>query len=178
MEHPGELVLHERRIAPAIDATIASAEAGAHEIRRELYRSRRYSRTFALVGHPLRSDDQPRALRTALRRLDYVWIAGGQIYILLPEADRTTVDGLLSRLRTIDESLIDVAEARVAVFPQDALTEDALTTAVAVPRAALDGGTAESVPPERIDAAPLGRLLRRVSRRRDIVTAPSQVHSA
>ena len=148
MEHPGELVLHERRIAPAIDATIASAEAGTHEIRRELYRARRYSRTFALVGHPLRSDDQPRALHTALRRLDYVWIAGGQIYILLPEADRTTVDGLLSRLRTIDESLIDVAEARVAVFAQTLLTEDALAHGRAGPcRAALDGGTAESVPP-------------------------------
>src|SRR3954447_2112189 len=178
MDNLEELVPRERRIAPATGGTIASAEAGAHEIRRELYRSRRYSRTFAVVGHPLRGDDQPDALRTALRRLDYVWVAGGQIYFLLPEADRTTVDGLLSRIRTIDESLIEAAEARVAGCPQDALPEDALTEAVAVPRAALDGAMAGRVPSERVDAAPLGRLLRRVSRRRDVVTAPSQVNGA
>lgn len=99
-------------------------------LRREIDRSRRH-------GHPLmvvRVDAGTRAdavrlqqaLETHVRSIDAVWTHADSAYIMLPESDRAAGDGFLGRLRAAAPELVPADAVRVACFPQDGLTADAL----------------------------------------------------
>ena len=100
-------------------------------VARELYRSRRYGRHLALVGAPAVGPEALETLAFSLRMLDRVWTGGDQVYVLLPEADRAEAEGLLRRLAG-EETMLEVERAQVAVFPDDALTSEALIEAARV----------------------------------------------
>jgi len=108
-------------------------------VARELYRSRRYGRHLALVGAPPVDAQALDSLTFSLRMLDRVWTEGKQLYVLLPEADREEAEGLLHRLAASETAVLEVERARVAVFPDDALTSDALIEAVRVSQTTRNG---------------------------------------
>jgi len=107
-------------------------EAFKKTVARELYRSRRYGRHLALLGAPAVDRKALDTLTFSLRMLDRVWSEGDQVYVLLPEADRAEAEGLLQRLAGSERALLEVERARVAVFPDDALTSEALIEAARV----------------------------------------------
>lgn len=102
----------------------------------ELERARRYDRGFALVqivGESVRLDG---ARLTAgatvasdlrLRRTDTAWGGPDRLQLLVPEATRRQLDGMLRRLRSC---LGPTVEVRVACFPDDGLTARALVQAI------------------------------------------------
>jgi hypothetical protein len=106
---------------------------------REVDRSRRHRHELVLVrlAPPARRRGERRvlelaasALRPAIRSVDVLWIADDAIFVLLPETDRAAAEGLLRRL---EDRVAKVAPdgARLACFPQDGLTANALRAAVA-----------------------------------------------
>jgi hypothetical protein len=101
-------------------------------LRTELERSRRYDHHFALVRlwtrWPDRSvEDLP--LETVVRRrTDHAWRVGDSIYLLLPETTLPGAQQHVARLRARPGGR-DLA-ARVACFPRDGLTTDALLWAL------------------------------------------------
>jgi len=105
-------------------------QAFKESVSRELYRSRRYGRQMALVGVPAGEKATMRLIQRSVRLLDQVWLDREQVYILLPEGDREEAEGLLTRLASADPIMVDVEAARLAVFPEDALTTEALIQAV------------------------------------------------
>jgi hypothetical protein len=127
------------------------------EIRRELYRSRRYGRPLTLIGVPGASDGIER-LRHALRAIDRAWHVRGQFYILVPEGDADMGRALLSRLEEVEAGLLERRTALVATFPEDALTGDGLIEAVFV-----DHG-AEAAAPSKPQADGDGHEISRWSR--------------
>lgn len=124
-------------------------------LRREIDRSRRHRHALTLLrlGAPPqgRVDRRGREtlmttmlrLRQLMRSVDSVWVDRDGIFMLLPESDREAADGLLERLR---EAVPDVVgeSARVACFPADGLTANALRAAV---NRTLDGPAALPVGP-------------------------------
>ncbi len=110
--------------------------------RREFDRSRRFDRSFVLMRIPLSNPldakdvaNLPRALgaldalRLVVRSIDKVWRMQGSIYLLLPESNRASANGLIARLRpTMPDAALDGAQ--IAEFPQDALTAEALVAAL------------------------------------------------
>jgi hypothetical protein len=100
----------------------------------EVYRSRRYGRKLAVVGVALGVDHLVR-VRQALRAVDDVWTDGRQLYVLLPECDREGAEGLARRLESLD--LGGARIVKVAVFPDDELTCEALIVAVTIEGEAL-----------------------------------------
>jgi len=118
-----------------VEERSAAADVGIFQIELELYRSRRYGRSFAVVAHPVVSPGAVAGLRALVRASDHVWIERGQLYVLAPEADREGAESLIARVAAIAPTLVDAALARVAVFPDDALTSGALLAAVAAPAA-------------------------------------------
>jgi len=99
---------------------------------RELERSRRYGREFAVLAVPVHgpggqngngngSEPAREALRRLVRSVDRVWYEEGMLYVLLPEASRATGERLIERIRERAPQ-IHWQEARLAAFPADALT--------------------------------------------------------
>ena len=72
------------------------------------------------------------AIRRGLRATDVTWTSGRNLYVLLPEADATTIVCLEARLR--EEGLQADLRSRAVVFPHDGVTVGAL-------REALESGT-------------------------------------
>lgn len=98
-------------------------------VERELDRSRRYGRGFALLALP--SADQPEAVTAELRSLDVAWQERGLLYVLLPESGRDAAAALLGRLAAIAPALATREHAGIAVFPEDGLTSGALRACLA-----------------------------------------------
>jgi hypothetical protein len=111
-------------------------------LRREIDRSRRHRHALTL----LRLGPAPRgrldrrgregllstmlSLRQLMRSVDSVWADRDGIFMLLPESDRTAADGLLQRLRETVPEAVGPEGPRVACFPADGLTANALRAAV------------------------------------------------
>ena len=129
-------------------ATDRGEEGFRRALSGELERGRRYCRPFALVRVPLASRAaNGRALRGRRRRgavaqdlvrsTDTAWTTDGELYLLLPESDRTSAEQCVKRLgATVD--LVASAAATV-VFPDDGVTTGGLLGALtkAPDRAAL-----------------------------------------
>lgn len=112
------------------------------ELRRELSRSRRYSRSFTLVRFPcgrsgtsgrrprgrrtMHEDERVRILTSLVRDVDRVWAHGENVYLLLPECNRAMAEGLLSRIRRPLSEHLQAEEAWLACFPEDAVASGAL----------------------------------------------------
>jgi hypothetical protein len=61
-----------------------------------------------------------------VRSIDEVWTMDGSIYVVLPEATRTSATQLVGRLQTIMPEAAELAGVEIAEFPQDGLTMGAL----------------------------------------------------
>ena len=126
------------RDAPDRDA----AWTGWHEFDRELERSRRHEKAFALVrvaraeGGLGDEADWPHAtaarLALTLRQTDTVWPSGGQVYVLMPESGRSEARQVLARAGRAFPDLALTQAAAVAVFPEDGLTGGAIQGALDV----------------------------------------------
>lgn len=103
-------------------------------LRREVDRSRRHSHPLALVRLPVASArDLERAkgdVAGIVRTVDAVWVEPDAVMVLLPEADRTGAEGFLGRMRATASAFVVLDELRLACFPEDGLTADALHVAV------------------------------------------------
>ena len=102
-------------------------------LRRELDRSRRYERRFAvlaatLIGE-LREEDRTRlsrAVESSLRTSDVFCIAERRIYLMLPEADANAAQQAFERISELEPSAVDELSLAIAVFPDDGVTMGAL----------------------------------------------------
>jgi hypothetical protein len=124
--------------APVV--TDRGADRFRDALRSELDRGRRYCRSFALVRVPLapagdrgRRVGLPRRRRTAtadglVRSTDTALTRDGVLYLLLPEADRSSAEQCVKRLGTHLE-LVITAGATV-VFPDDGVTSGGLLEAL------------------------------------------------
>jgi hypothetical protein len=130
---------HQQRLLPRDEVLAWSLW---EDLRRELSRSRRYSRSFTVVRLPCgRSrtsgrrargrrmtdeDERVRILTSLVRDIDRVWAHGANVYLLLPECDRSMAEGLLSRIRRPLSEQLQAEEAWLACFPEDAVASGAL----------------------------------------------------
>ena len=132
---------------------------GWPDVERELDRTRRYGRGFALLAMP--ADDRAEAVTAELRSLDVAWQEEGRLYVLLPESGRDAAAALLDRLATIVPALASREQAGIAIFPEDGLTSGALRACLA------ESGGAHA--PERkrneLDIAAVLRAAARVTER-------------
>lgn len=70
-------------------------------------------------------------LRTTIRSADTAWVERGSVYVLLTESDREAALGLLARLGGAQlQALTSGDDVRVACFPQDGITANALRAVV------------------------------------------------
>lgn len=144
-------------------------------LERELERSRRYQRSFALIqvkGDATENDRlRPTTasiaaqLRDAVRQLDHVWGIDGSVFVLLPECGRPMAEALVVRLFDERPELVLGRSARIVAFPSDGLTTgallDRLTDDVALPALPTVSGNAGN------GAAPAGyAVTRRMATRR------------
>jgi hypothetical protein len=144
-------------------------------LRREVDRSRRHHHPLTLlrlIAPPRGRDGRRRklmatmqGLRRAMRSVDSIWVDHDGIYMLLPESDRDAAHGLLGRLRDAASDAVPAGDAvRMACFPEDGLTANALRAAVgrelAGPPALVAGPAAE----DRAEAEEKAVVLRRVGR--------------
>jgi hypothetical protein len=114
-------------------AAIADAATGWAEFHRELTRARRFDGSFALVRlNGAAASDETNAIRDRIagvtRRIDRVWVDGGQILLLLPEAATAAVDAAIGRIRPVVPEAV-VADPGIAVFPQHGITSESLIAA-------------------------------------------------
>jgi hypothetical protein len=104
----------------------------AHPIERELQRCRRFGRPLSLVRVRPRDADAARlaaALEEAGREVDRVWPVGGDVVVLLVDADRAAARAFVERAcRPHADSLAE--EPATASFPDDGLTGRALIAAL------------------------------------------------
>jgi hypothetical protein len=115
------------------------------DLRRELNRSRRYERCFTLIriALPAETDRRRRfrdrsgpngslrAVASLVRSVDGVWTDETDVYLLLPECDRTTGERTLGRIENSLAGVLPAGSAiTVASFPQDGRTSGALLNAL------------------------------------------------
>jgi len=107
----------------------ASFDEGWDEVQRELDRCRRHARPFVLIRIPCTpdggADTVAEPLRRLLRSIDRLWVADGDLYLLLPETSRAMGEALIARVRRVSPELLQGREQMVA-FPEDAVTGGAL----------------------------------------------------
>ena len=136
----------ERPAAPGLDPWLV--------LRSEIDRSRRYGHPLTLirlspapvapgVRAPRRSLWHGRAARWAgptalvadlrphVRTCDAVWAHGGLVFLLLPETERPAAEILVARLRERGPAPVRDAELRLASFPRDGFTGEALLAGLA-----------------------------------------------
>jgi hypothetical protein len=143
-------------------ATDRGAEGFRQAVRGELERGRRYCRPFALVRVPLASAStngrwargrrrRPAVAQDLVRSTDTAWTTDGELYLLLPESDRTSAEQCVKRLGSFVD-LVASAAATV-VFPDDGVTTGGLLGALTkAPDAAALGRWAGTWP-ERSDGS-------------------------
>jgi hypothetical protein len=170
-----------------LDGAVAdSFSTGAvdDELRRELYRSRRYERPLAVAAVRLAALNGYRAvarqeLEQRLRAVDRVWEAGDHIVVMLPETDRHGAEHLLARLTAEVPGLLPEPHVGLAAFPSDALTAAELLTAAKESVPATNGNGAvhhEHEPSAEDHETPmLRRLMPRNGRARRASDGYSQV---
>jgi hypothetical protein len=115
----------------AAGGAVSDAVSGWAEFHRELARSRRFERSFAIVRLSASGGHGDEALATvrdhvagAARRTDRAWIDGNDVLVLLPETDSTTAAGFVARVAGgLTETLLTPT---IATFPQDGITSGAL----------------------------------------------------
>lgn len=105
---------------------------GWGQVSRELERSRRHERPFAILRLAAPPDlaelagawcsDLAARLAPSLRQLDTVWTSDEAVLVLMPECDRTRATQTLARIiRAIPEPPL-AGMASLASFPEDAVT--------------------------------------------------------
>jgi hypothetical protein len=115
-------------------AAISDATTGWAEFHRELTRARRFDGSFALVrlNSAAAAGDDANAIRDQIagvtRRIDRVWVDGGQILLLLPEATTAAVEAAIGRIRPVVPEAV-VADPGIAVFPRHGITSESLIAA-------------------------------------------------
>lgn len=118
--------------APAIRLTAVTSEPadGWQEFHRELNRARRFDRPFAVVrfvgvGRGVSTERRVRDQVAAMsRRIDRLWLDGGDLFVLLPESDAAAVESAVARARyRLGEALDEVV---TAVFPANGITSGSL----------------------------------------------------
>jgi hypothetical protein len=118
--------------APAIRLTAATSEPadGWGEFHRELNRARRFDRPFGIVrfvgvDRGLTTERHLRDQVASLgRRIDRVWLDGGDLFVLMPESDASAVETAVARVRyRIGAALDDVV---TATFPANGITSGSL----------------------------------------------------
>lgn len=113
-------------------AAIDDATTGWAEFHRELTRARRFDGSFALVRLNSAAGDETNAIRDRIagvtRRIDRVWVDGGQILLLLPEAPTAAVEAAIGRIRPVVPEAV-VADPGIAIFPQHGITSESLIAA-------------------------------------------------
>ncbi|MFN8187990.1 MAG: hypothetical protein U0R69_13055 [Gaiellales bacterium] len=129
------------------DASLtAPSQDGWDEFHRELHRSRRYERHFAVVRVPCGvpssghgSFREPGADRYAetferierhLRLVDRAWVDGDSIYVMLPECDRSSAEAFVARLGRLVPDLLQERRIAMVSFPEDGATSGALVGAL------------------------------------------------
>jgi hypothetical protein len=132
--------------------TSAAASSFPKEVARELDRARRYGRPFALVriSSPLHlaadgstpDTDLGALLSAEVRRTDSFLVDGPVAYVLMPEAEHAECLSFGQRLARKHPEIDVAAHLRVAVFPADGLTRDALLDRLAQPGASAQEDTA------------------------------------
>jgi hypothetical protein len=95
----------------------------------EIYRSRRSGRRLALIGLQPPASSVAR-VGEAIRAIDHARVVRGRLYLLLPETDRRAAYAVVARIETLFEAPLE-GGFEVAVFPEDALTAEALVACVA-----------------------------------------------
>lgn len=116
------------RIVPGLEARPLTVPDALHHVRRELARSRRFERPFALVRFGATTHSW--SLLENVREVDIVWIDRGRVFAVLPEADRSAGSAFVRRLEAAGLGSGAAGDSSVAVFPDDGLTTDALFAAV------------------------------------------------
>ena len=117
---------------------------GWREVARELERSRRHERPFAVIrvlaaSEPAEtvessSDETASRLARELRQGDTVWSSSDAVWVLMPESGRTQANEALTRVaRAIPQPVLGDASS-VASFPEDAVTAAALRQLLEAPR--------------------------------------------
>src|SRR3954451_8109879 len=138
--HAAAAGTHSEREREHVAATehVREREAGElfDEVKRELYRSRRYGRPVSLIGIPADDRATVARVRKELRTLDRVWLEDGQYYILAPEIDGEAARNLVARLSAAMPGIVDEELSRGATFPDTALTSHMLVAAVRTERGA------------------------------------------
>lgn len=113
-----------------LSAVTTEPAEGWAEFHRELSRARRFDRPFGLVrfvgvGADEMADRHVRDRVAALaRRIDRVWLDGGDLFMLLPEADAGAVESAVARARYRVGQVLDVAFT--ATFPANGITSGSL----------------------------------------------------
>lgn len=126
------VVLLSRATAPAIRLSAVTSEPsdGWQEFHRELNRARRFDRPFGIVryvgvGGGVMTERHVRdQVATLARRIDRVWLDGGDLFVLLPESDAAAVETAVARARyRLGRALDDVV---TATFPANGITSGSL----------------------------------------------------
>jgi hypothetical protein len=95
----------------------------------EIYRSRRSGRRLALIGVQPPAGSSAR-IGNVIRAIDHARVVAGRLYLLLPETDRRAAYAVAARIEALFEAPVE-GGFEVAVFPEDALTAEALMKRVA-----------------------------------------------
>lgn len=122
-----------RRAAKAGDFAVRGAMH--EEIHRELYRSRRYGRSFALIRISPSSDPVGQVsttLASFLRLIDRAWTTDRETWVLLPEATVDDAQRFVDRLRLDAPRLVAGRSVGWASFPGTALTLEGLMSATRI----------------------------------------------
>jgi hypothetical protein len=126
------VVLRSSAARPTTLLTAATSEPseGWSEFHRELARARRFDRPFGIVryvgvGHGVMTDRHLRDKVAALgRRIDRVWLDGGDLFVLMPESDAGAVETAVARARyRVGEAL---ERSIAATFPANGITSGSL----------------------------------------------------
>jgi len=126
-QEPRRRPWRRRRRAP-------NAAWGMALLRREVDRSRRHAHPLALVRLETRGpgglERALRDLERGVRSIDAVWAESRAVLVLLAESDRASAGGFLARIRAAAPAAVELDSARVACFPEDALTAESLRLAL------------------------------------------------
>ena len=124
---------------------------GWRELARELERSRRHERPFAVIRLPAPGRDTNESaawcvntierLQPTIRQLDTIWASGGAVWLLMPESSNGEADQLLARIARIHHEARLAEAASVASFPVDAITGTGIRRLLEERRAAPIGET-------------------------------------
>lgn len=117
---------------PAIRLAAATSEPteGWEEFHRELARARRFERPFGIVrfvgvDRDVVTERHTRDKVAALsRRIDRVWLDGGDLFVLLPESDPGAVEAAVARARYRLGAVL--ALTVTATFPANGITSGSL----------------------------------------------------